>query len=235
MPDCGVQLGAAGQDVLQGDAAFLAQGGGLAGDVGADHGLEGRNGRHRSSNPSNRQRWEPMRSQHQAAVSAHRRCPTRNSVAPREVSRQLPPERGEVVPASGQGGDAQGVQTERVGARLGRGGHPGERVRRGRPAGRRWRDDVAALTNEQLDMVGFSQYPYGGGLFGLRGPSSLSPNTGAAPGVVIANSAVSASICSIAAVAAGARRPRRRAVRPAGRVPAGTRPRQTCARACSFS
>ncbi|MER7688941.1 DinB family protein [Streptomyces sp. NPDC097610] len=25
----------------------------------------------------------------------------------------------------------------------------------------RWRDDVAALTNEQLDMVGFSQYPYG--------------------------------------------------------------------------
>ncbi|MFF1603384.1 hypothetical protein ACFVYV_39025 [Streptomyces mirabilis] len=29
MPDCGVQLGAAGQDVLQGDAAFLAQGGGM--------------------------------------------------------------------------------------------------------------------------------------------------------------------------------------------------------------
>lgn len=25
----------------------------------------------------------------------------------------------------------------------------------------RWRDDVAALTDEQLDMVGFSQYPYG--------------------------------------------------------------------------
>ncbi|MGW8874573.1 DinB family protein [Streptomyces mirabilis] len=24
----------------------------------------------------------------------------------------------------------------------------------------RWRDDVAALTDEQLDMVGFSQYPY---------------------------------------------------------------------------
>ncbi|MER5532471.1 DinB family protein [Streptomyces mirabilis] len=25
----------------------------------------------------------------------------------------------------------------------------------------RWRDDIAALTDEQLDMVGFSQYPYG--------------------------------------------------------------------------
>ncbi|MFJ8025347.1 DinB family protein [Streptomyces sp. NPDC096311] len=25
----------------------------------------------------------------------------------------------------------------------------------------RWRDDVAALTDERLDMVGFSQYPYG--------------------------------------------------------------------------
>jgi hypothetical protein len=67
----------------------------------------------------------------------------------------------------------------------------------------RWRDDVAALTDEQLDMVGFSQYPYDGGLFGHRGPSSLSPNTVAVPGLAIANSAVSASICSIAAVSAG--------------------------------
>ncbi|MER5532472.1 hypothetical protein [Streptomyces mirabilis] len=32
MPGCGVQLGAAGQDVFQGDAAFLANGGGMAGE-----------------------------------------------------------------------------------------------------------------------------------------------------------------------------------------------------------
>ncbi|MFJ8025348.1 hypothetical protein [Streptomyces sp. NPDC096311] len=43
MPGCGVQLGAAGQDVPQGDALLLAQ----------DRGMAGENGRHRRSNRSN--------------------------------------------------------------------------------------------------------------------------------------------------------------------------------------
>lgn len=56
MPGCGVQLGAAGQDVLHGDAVLLAQGRGMAGE----------NGRHRRSNRSNHwdhwdhQRCEPI-------------------------------------------------------------------------------------------------------------------------------------------------------------------------------